>query len=52
MAELRSDVAALMHPFDALLFTSAESASEWQELRRMPQSDAAAWVAGKRVTPS
>ena len=41
-----------MHPFDNLLFTYAERPSEWQELRKMPKSDAAAWVAQKRITPS
>jgi len=35
-----------------MLMTCAESAEEWQELRHMPMSDAAAWVAARRVTPS
>jgi len=41
-----------MHSFDALLFSYAEHPSEWEKLRHMPKSDAAAWVAQKRVTPS
>lgn len=52
LATLRGSIADEMHPFDALLFAQAESADEWQALRRMPMSDAAAWVAGRRVTPS
>jgi len=49
---LRGEVAEGLHGLDALRFTHAESAEEWQALREMPMSDAAAWVAGKRVTPS
>jgi len=39
------------HSFDALLFAYAEHPSEWEELRQMRKSDAAAWVAQKRITP-
>jgi len=52
LAELRTQVAETMAPFDALLFAYAETASEWEQLRQMPKADAAAWVAGRRVTPS
>lgn len=41
-----------MHGFDAMLLTHAGTAGEWQQLRQMPLSDAAAWVAARRVTPS
>jgi hypothetical protein len=52
LTNLRGSIAKEMHPFDALLFAQAESAKEWQTLREMPMGDAAAWVAGRRVTPS
>jgi len=45
-------VAGETHPFDALLLSYAESVQEWQRLRDLPRSEAAAWVAQRRVTPS